>query len=197
MGILFLTAQHLGHLSSGSRIISLAAALMLVLNPLLLTLDIGFQLSFMATLGLIYLQPVFLELLKKIPHNFQIRSSLSATLSAQFFTFPILIYNFGRMPLLSPLANILIVPLLPFITILGFVFSLSGMIFNLLGRLLSFPAWLILTYILKIIDIFFKIPLVSLSFENIHWIFLPVSYLIIGFITWRLQEKQKLKFLKY
>jgi competence protein ComEC len=197
MGILFLTAQHFGRLSTGSRAIVFAATLMLFLNPLLLKLDIGFQLSFLAILGLIYLQPIFLDFFKKIPQFFQLRYTLAATLAAQFFTFPILIYNFGQMSLMSPLVNIFIVPLLPAITILGFIFSFLGIIFQSIGQILSWPAWLLLTYILKIINFSSKIPFSFLTLKNISWIWLLISYLILGLITWRLQERQKLKFLKY
>ncbi|MFQ6050039.1 MAG: ComEC/Rec2 family competence protein, partial [Candidatus Paceibacterales bacterium] len=197
MGVLFLTAQHFGRISSGSRAIVFAAALMLFLNPLLLKLDIGFQLSFLAMMGLIYLQPILLDLFKKIPKIFQFRYTLASTLAAQFFTFPILIYNFGQIPLVGPLANIFIIPLLPIITILGFIFSFLGIIFQPLGQTLSWPAWLLLTYILKIIDFSAKIPFATLTFENAHWVWLLISYLILGFVTWRLQESQKLKFLNY
>jgi len=195
MGILFLTAQHFGRISTGSRAIIFAATLMLFLNPLLLKFDIGFQLSFLAILGLIYLQPIFSDFFKRIPNLLQLRYTLSSTLSAQFFTFPILIYNFGQISLISPLTNIFIIPLLPIITILGFIFSFLGIIFQPLGYFLSWPTWLLLTYILKIIDLSSKIP--YLTFKNVHWIFLLISYLILGFITWKAREKQKLKFLQY
>jgi len=197
MGILFLTAQHFGRISTGSRAIVFAATLMLAINPLLLKLDIGFQLSFLAILGLIYLQPIFLDFFKKIPKFLQLRQTLSSTISAQFLTFPILIYNFGQISLISPFINILIVPLLPTITILGFIFSFIGIIFQPLGWILSFPAWLLLTYLLKIIGFFSKISFAFLTLKNVHWIFLLISYLTLGLLTWRLQESQKLKFLKY
>jgi len=197
MSILFLTAQHFGRISNASRAVVLAASLMLFLNPLLLKLDIGFQLSFLAILGLIYLQPILIELFKKIPNFLQLRYILAATLSAQFFTLPILIYNFGQIPLFSALSNILIIPLLPIITIFGFIFSFLGIIFQPLGQIISLPAWLILSYILITIDFFSKISFVSLTLKNVSWIWLLISYLILGIIIFRLEEKQKLKFLQY
>ena len=195
MGSLFLIAQYFGRISIGARAIVIASVFMLVHNPLLLTLDVGFQLSFLAVLGLIYLLPHFLLWLKRVPDFLTIRYSLAATLAAQVFTLPILIYNFGRIPIISPIINILIVPILPFITILGFLFSLLGVIWLPLGQILSWPAWLLLTYEVKIIDWFSQIFFVSLSVENLHWIWLVISYLILGFIVWRLQKKVKLKFL--
>lgn len=108
MAGIFLLGRYLGRSSLAARAVIFAAAIMLAFNPLLLRLDVGFQLSFLATMGLIHLQPFFSDLLKKIPNTLQLRSTLSATLSAQFFTMPILIYNFGYISLISPLANILL-----------------------------------------------------------------------------------------
>ena len=199
MGGLLLTAQHLGRLSVASRAVIFAATAMLALNPLLLRLDVGFQLSFLAILGIIYLQPFINNWFKKIPNPkiFPLRITLSTTIAAQIFTLPILVYNFGYIPLISPIANILIVPALAPITVSIFIFGLVGMIFWGLGLILSWPIWLFLTYITKIIDFFSKISWASLKLDNIHWIWLIIFYLILGFLTWRLQEKEKLKFLNY
>jgi len=195
MGIMFLTAQYLGRASSASRVIIFSASLMLFFNPLLIT-DIGFQLSFLAVMGLIYLQPFFMRLFKKAPDAFEFRYTLSATLAAQSFVLPILIYNFGQIPLTGPFANILIVPLLSIITILGFIISFLAIFSPLLALILSFPVWLMLSYILKIVDFAFKLPYTSLMIENISWVWVLVFYLILGFSLWRLQEKQRLKFLE-
>ena len=156
MAAIFILAKKLGRLSSASRAVFFAATFMLAVNPLLLRLDIGFQLSFLAILGLIYFQQAIFRFLKKIPDPklFPVRATLASTLAAQIFTFPVLIYNFGYIPVLSPITNILIVPLLAPVTILIFVFGLAAMIFPPLGYLLSWPVWLSLTYIIKIINLF-------------------------------------------
>ena len=197
MGLLFLIAQHFGRLSSASRVIIFAATLMLWQNPLILRWDIGFQLSFLATLGMINLQSILSEKLKKVPDVFQLRNNLSSTLAAQIFVFPILIYNFGQISIISPLTNIFILPLIPIITILGFIFSFIGIFWQSLAQILSWPSWLGISYILKIVDFSSKISWASLTFQNVPWIFLIVSYLILAIIVWRLQKSQKLKFLLY
>lgn len=199
MGILFLAGQHFGRVSSGSRPVFFACGLMLFQNPLLLKYDIGFQLSFLAILGIVYLQSSFSDFLKKIPDFkfFPLKTTLCATLAAQVFTLPVLVYNFEYIPLISPLTNILIVPFLAFFTILFFIFGLTAIFLQPLAFALSLISWFCLTYIILIIDYFSKLPFASLTLKNIHWIFLAIFYLILGFITWRLQEKQKLKFLDY
>mgnify|MGYP001591194350 CR=1 FL=1 len=199
MGSLLMVAQYFGRLSIASRAVVFAAALMLLINPLFLTLDVGFQLSFLAIFGLIYLQPSFFQWLKKIPNSkiFPIRTTLSATLSAQIFTLPILIYNFGYISLISPLANILIVPILAPLTILIFIFGVAGMIFYPLGLILSWIVWLPLTYIVKIVDWSSKISFASLAIKNLHFLWLIVSYLILGYFAFWLKKRESLKFLNY
>jgi len=196
MGGLFLLAQFLGRQNVSSRAVVFAGTVMLAQNPLLLRLDVGFQLSFLAMMGIIYLLPIFQDWLKKIPNLFQFKNILAMTLSAQVFTLPILIYNFGYLSRIAPITNILIVPFLPYVMVLGFIFAMSGVFWQPLGWVLSWPAWLLLTYAIKIIDSFANVSWASLSLE-ISWIWLIISYLILGLITWRLNERRKLKFLNY
>jgi len=186
MGILYLTAQYFGRLSSGERPVVFAATLMLFFNPLLLRYDIGFQLSFLAILGIVYFYQFFFEKLKKFPKT--VREGLSSTFSAQIFTFPILIYNFGQISLISPLSNVLILPILPAITILGFIFSFFGIFFKSVGYLLSFPCWLLLSYLLKVVDLCSKIPYSFLTLK-LNFIFLLISYSILISLALYLNKK--------
>ncbi len=196
MGILFLTAQHLGRTAEGIRPIIFSAALMVMFNPLILKADLGFQLSFLAVLGLVSLQPVFADFLKKVPDTFQLRYTLSASLAAQFFTFPILIYNFGTLSLIGPLVNIFIVPLLPLITILGIGLAAASFISSFLGHALSFPAWFLLTYILKIVDFSSQLPFAGLSVSVFPFYWVLVFYLILFLLVWEWQSARRLKALR-
>jgi competence protein ComEC len=196
MGGLLLLGQKLGRLSVSSRAIIFAAALMLAINPLLLTSDVGFQLSFLAMMGIIYLMPTFKSWFKKIPNLFQFRNILAMTLSAQVFTLPILIYNFGYISLVSPLTNILIVPALPYIMGFGFIFSILGILWQPLGWVLSWPAWFLLTYVVKIVDWFSSFSWASITLE-VSWSWFIIFYLILASIIWKLQKRKKLRFLNY
>ncbi len=191
MAGLFLIAQHFGRFAVAYRAVIIAASLMLLKNPLLLIWDVGFQLSCLAILGLIYLQPFFLNLFKKVPSVFQARNTLAATFSVQVFTLPVLIYNFGRIPILGPLANILIVPFLPLITISGFAFSFLGIFWRTGGQILSWPVWLLLSYLLAVVNEFSRISIVSLIFKNIHWIWLGLYYLLLIYFVWQLEKKSR------
>jgi len=189
MAGLILLAQKIGRMSQSQRGIIFAAVIMLFQNPFLLKDDVGFQLSFLAVLGISYALPIFQNWLKFIPENkyFGIRDILGMTFSAQIFTLPILIYNFGYISLISPLTNILIVPILPFIMISGFIFSFIGIFWQFLGWIFSFPAWFLLTYVIKIIDLLYKIPFASLEIK-IPWFYFMVFYSLLAYFIWKLKK---------
>ena len=175
----------------------MAAGIMLVINPLLLLNDVGFQLSFLATIGIIYLSSFFRRWLKFIPKKFiRLKEIIAMTFAAQIFTLPILIYNFGRMSLVAPLTNILIIPVVYWIMLSGFIFALAGVIWPFLGWILSFPCLFLLTYLAKIVN-FFSHPWAAKTIENVHWFWLIISYLILGFIALQLNKRKRLKFLEY
>lgn len=195
MGGIFLLAQHLGRLNDSARAIVFAAAIMLALNPFLLRFDVGFQLSFAAMMGIIYLLPVFANWFRRLPDARGLKGILVMTLSAYIFTAPILIYNFGQISLVGILANLLIVPLLSPVMAGGFLFALAGIVWQPLGWLLSWPSWLLLSYIIKLVEWFSSTPFAALTFQNVHWVWLFAAYLVISLITWRLRQKLKFRFL--
>ena len=190
MGGLFLLAQHLGRQNISSRAIVFAAAVMLLQNPFLLTLDVGFQLSFLAMIGIIYFLPAFRVWLKFIPIE-SARTVLAMTFSAYLFTLPILIYNFGYVSIVSPLTNVLIVPLLYWIMMFGFLFVILGTVLPVLGWILSFPAWILLTYIVKTVDWFSGLSIAAIAFDDIHWTWILISYLVLGSFAFYLDKKSR------
>lgn len=196
IGSLFLWAQHLGRTGSSGRGLALAAAVMLIHNPLLLKADVGFQLSFLAVIGIVLLSSTFQSWLKKVPRFLNLRNILAMTLSAQVFALPILIFHFKHFSVVTPFTNILIVPLLPYIMGLGFLFALLGLIWGFLGWLISLGVWLLLSFVLTIINFFANLPFAYPALEA-SWIWLVIIYLILVLITWKLKRKKRWKFLDY
>jgi competence protein ComEC len=194
MGGLFLLAQFLGRQGQSWRMIVLAASLMLFCNPLLLKSDIGFQLSFLAVLGIIFFLPIFRFWLRRMPNFLGVREALSLTLAAQVFTLPVLIFNFGYVSLVAPLGNILVVPFLPFIMCLGLAFVLSGSLIGFLAMVFSWPLWLVLTYLLKVTAWLSSYPVL---FFQVSWFWLLAYCLGIIIFLRRFGQKRKLRFLKY
>ena len=195
MGGIFLAGQHFGRVSESSRALVFAASFMLLMNPLLLRLDVGFQLSFLATLGLICLQPFFARLFSKWPDFLQIKYALTATLSAQIFTLPILIMNFGQISLISPLINVMIVPLFSLITILGFLFIVFASVAWPLGQIFSMPLWLLLTYVIKTVDLGAKIPFGNFKIDEFPAFALVFMWTVLIFVIVRFYQKRAMNFL--
>ncbi len=172
-GIAF-SALAFGRESEGGWLLFLAAGAMLLINPLLIV-DVGFQLSVTAMLGMIYVRPVISRILnlesrimggkdeiknKKAKNGFAgnslfrklIGNNLLDTLSAQVGTMPVLYFTFGQVQPLAFLPNLMVVPLVPMLMILGFVILAAGLIWLPFAYPLGWLAWPPLTYFVEVIE---------------------------------------------
>lgn len=144
MGIILLLAKRLGRPADSMVGILLASAVMIGFNPYLLLYDIGFQLSFAAVFGIIYVASFFTPLTKFLGP--EIGPILSATLAAQFLTLPLISFYFGEFSLIAPLANLLILPFIPILMTYSFITILISFFSLWLGKMLAYGAWLVLNY---------------------------------------------------
>jgi competence protein ComEC len=137
MGMLGLLAMRLGRWRDSLRYILIAALAMLVANPYYIY-NVSFQLSFLVTAGLILLVPQLVHAMHRLPSA--ISGALAVTIAAQLFSYPIVIYYFHILHLLSPIANLLLVPLVSVIILpLGMLSLLFGVVHPVLGHLLAWP----------------------------------------------------------
>jgi competence protein ComEC len=195
MGGLFLLSQKVGRKNCSARSIIIACAIMLALNPLLLFYDAGFQLSFLASLGIIYLSPILnRHLTKFLKKKENLKEILATTLAPQIFTLPLLIFNFGSVSLVSPITNILIAPAVYGLMILGFLATFLGMLVGFLGQLISIPLWFFLYYFNLIVELFSQ-KWAIIYVYNVSWPWIAVFYLILFITTRYLVKKQSLAFL--
>ena len=198
MGGILLLGEKIGRLRNSGRIAVFAGAIMLAFNPLLLRYDVGFQLSFLAVLGIIYFKPIFDGLVEKITKQQELKSGIhfaTMTIAAQIGCLPILIYNFGRISFISPFVNVLIVPILAYIMGLGLAFNLSAVIWPFLGKILVWPVYIGLTYIVRLTDWLSKLPFAAREITNVHWAWLIGYYvLLISWLLW--YKKRQIKRLK-
>lgn len=117
--------------------------------------DIGFQLSVLATLGII--------LFGRKQETNVLKNDLRITLAAQVFTIPVILWYFHRISLVSPLSNVLIGFIIAPITALGLATVVAGWLWLPVGQILAWFAWVLLSYILIIVDLTAKIPGASLG----------------------------------
>ncbi len=193
MGTLVLLAVFSGRLNNPRNVIILAAVIMLLINPKLLRYDIGFQLSFLATLGIIYLSANIKKYLLFLPEIFKIRESAAMTLSAQFLTLPIIIYNFERVSLIAPLANILIVPLVPISMGLGGLAGFAGFISGYLSQGIAYMAWMILTYKIIVVEFLASLNFSSYEIYNLSWAWAAAYYVVSFYVIYRIKKTEILK----
>jgi len=166
-------------------LILLVASLMLLLNPYMLKFDVGFELSFLAFAGLVYLSPILtnLKFINILPDL--VRTSLSETLGAQIAVLPILIVVFGRASIISPLTNILVLWLIPTAMFGVFLVGMAGFLSAGFAGIVSWSAWLFLKYIIIVVEFFSKFPWASLEVKLQSWWWLPIFYVLLGLAIYK------------
>ncbi len=184
MSVMILLAVKVGRLSSAGIAIIFAGSLMLLLNPNLLRYDTGFQLSFLAVLGIIYIYPKLDFCFRKYSDYLKIKTMFLITISAQIATLPIIINSFGQFSVFSVFANILVLPFVPIVMIGGIISIMAGFVNLLIGQILAVPIWLILSLQLYIINNFAGLEIGFFSFENVSILFGVVYYGILIFVLY-------------
>jgi len=175
MGALLLYGKYIGRLGRIDRILFFALAMMLLYNPRYLISDIGFQLSFLAIIALIYICPIFKKIsdkmVVKIKNNFwqtkmaAIFEIFNVSVACQIVSAPILALNFGRVSLIAPLANILIIWVFALLMIFVLAALVTAMIYPPLAPLLFLPSYFLLKYIFILTNFLSLIPGAAFSFK--------------------------------
>lgn len=118
MWALVFLAAYLGRGTVALVSLAVAAAVMVGIQPDLLS-DTGFQMSVTGTFAIICLTPLLIRRVQFVP--FPIREALCVTLAAQVGTLPIVAIGFGQISTIGPVANAVVLPLLPVLIAAGFV----------------------------------------------------------------------------
>jgi competence protein ComEC len=140
----------------------LACVVMTMPNPNVLW-DIGFQLSALATAGLFaFARPIEGWLSRHRPFCWSALhwtiEPLTATLAASLLSLPILLFHFGRLSLIAPLANILMLPAVPYAMLFGALALLCGIVSLPFGQLAMLLAWPFLQWVLLVVQVLADVP---------------------------------------
>jgi len=191
MALIAILARFLGRPADALRWLFVAGLLMLLWNPLILFYDPSFQLSFMATLGLILFSPFIYsfisknKFLKLIPEKFALREIVSATIAVQFFVLPLLIRMSGFVSLVSFIINPLVLPLVPWAMAAGALTGALGII-PLVGTIISWPIGILSYFISQIIigatELGASLPLATLQTGTISLWMIALWYVGYGFL---------------
>jgi competence protein ComEC len=154
MGSLALVGFFIRRTPYMTNVLLLALSGMLLVNPLLLRDDVGFQLSFVATAAMLLWATKIEKRCTFIPDAFQIRSSFAASIAAILATLPIMLWHFGTVSIISPLVNLLVLPLVPMLMSLTGIAIAAGFLNPLFGTVVATPAWAVSSVILHVISWF-------------------------------------------
>ena len=181
MALLFLTAELLRRTYDISRSLLLAAALMVFVSPYLLLYDIGFQLSFMATVGLILVAP---KLESLTTYDFGVKEYLVSTIATQIAVLPLLLYYMGQISLVAIVTNLLVLPAVPLAMLLT---AFAGFVSLLIHGLALPAAWVaefLLSYIIKVAQFAAHVPFATVAVPEFPPSLVPLSYLVMSAGLW-------------
>ena len=158
---------------------------MLLINPQLLLYDVGFQLSFMATFGLIMVAPFIEKFLTFMPQLLGMREFLAATLVTQIFVLPLLLYHIGEVSLIAVVANVVVLPMVPVAMLLTFAVGLLGYVSTTLSLLLAYVAHVSLSYIIVMASWLSSVPLATVTVPTFSFAGLIISYVGLALLVWK------------
>lgn len=186
MGCTLALGRVYGRVINPLFVLVFSAIVMIIYNPAYL-FSLSFQLSFLATLGLIIYSGIFAKvfessvgvILNKSLLKTAFFEDLTASLSAQMLVWPLISYRFGTVSIISPLANAFILWTIPISTILGFLLLISCLFFPLLSILLSHLVFLFVDIFEQGVKFFASLPYASVSFSLNNYQFFSY-YIVLG-----------------
>ncbi|MCX6788543.1 MAG: ComEC/Rec2 family competence protein [bacterium] len=190
IGFIILLSSEIGRAYDIRNVILFACLSMVLISPKVLVFDVGFELSFLALLGIIYINPIIMRLvgMTEKDNSFILwKTSLITTASAQITTLPILIANFGIFSPISLLSNVAILELIPITMGLGFMTALTAPISYYISLVFGLLVSAFLKFELFLIYFFAKIS-IPLQFKMSMFMFV-LYYFLIGLGIWRLGKK--------
>ena len=156
MGVIAMVAIQSGRVHSTRNAITLTAFIMILIDPTLLVFDVGFQLSFLALMGLIYIDPI-LRRMFKIERNAKLvwwKKNAIQTASAQIAVAPVALYVFHYLSPVGIISNVLILEFIPLTMGLAFLTAVLGFIFYPLSLVVGWLTSIFLGYEIFIINLF-------------------------------------------
>ncbi|NPA06372.1 MAG: ComEC family competence protein [Chloroflexi bacterium] len=196
MGGLALLAQQVGRRQHGYTTLAFTAALMAAWQPWVLR-DIGFQLSFAATAGLMLfgepLTRLTAQILGRVLPTAWVQAVLPSvseffllTLAAQIMTWPLAAYYFRRVSLISLVANPVILPAQAPLMILGGLAVLVGLAVPSVGQVLAWLAWPWAAYTIRMVELFASFRTTTVALPPIPGVLVVGYYALLGFawLSW-------------
>ncbi len=197
MGCIVLFAKAKGRQANIGLVLMLAAFVMTAINPYTLYYDVSSQLSFLATVGIIYFAPTVAHWFTWLPEKkfgLPWREIAAGTIGTQMFVLPYILYKTGVLSIISPITNIAVLPFMPYLMAFAAVVAIVGIIYLPLAMPFALIVEWIAATILFIIHISTKIPLAAVPLVTPFWAMaLMYIFLLYRFdpFEWRNKKSKK------
>jgi competence protein ComEC len=185
MAALIIFARATGRTADILHLLFVAGFFMVLFNPRILLHDPSFQLSFLATLGLLLLSGKIFAHLAFVPEKFLLREIASATLATQIFVLPLLLYQTGQLSLVALPANLFILSAIPGAMFFGFLTGLASFISAWSASIFGAVTFIFLAYILGAVNFFAHLPFAAVSVPEFPAWALIGAYGILGISIWK------------
>ncbi len=172
------------------RALVVAGLLMVIINPKILVFDISFQLSFLATIAIIYVAPILNNKFTFITEKLKLRDTISSTIGAQILVLPLILYKMGMLSLVALPANILVLSFIPAVMLFGFITGTLGFIWLPLSLPFAWISWIILAYMINVSELFANLPFSSVNVSCFSSGVMVFCYIMIT--VWIIRQNQKL-----
>lgn len=187
MATIMLIGRMTGRKYLAGRALIIAALLMITYDPRIVT-DMSFQLSFIATAGVLFLPTKILKYFSFLPVRFGVREMVVSTVSATISVLPIVLYSTGVLSIVSILVNLLILLFIPYAMLFVFIAGALGLISKAIAIPFGFIAFIILHYILSAINIFGSFRFSSFTIQSFPLIIVILLYA--GILWWVFIKKK-------
>lgn len=170
------------------------ALIMTFLNPFILIYDLGFQLSFLATLGIITFLPIFNQM-AVFDHSPSLiflknfKEAFFTSLAALITVYPWLIFKIGQISTLALLSNTLVVPFVPYVLILALGLIVLNFLY-LSSLVLGWILNLFLTYVLIVLRVFSSFKIFIISFPYSIRAFFLLFYILLIFYYFKYKREK-------
>ncbi len=188
MGVLAILALTVRRKYVVLRALFIVGFFMLLYNPKILLSDISFQLSFVATLGMILGMPIFYRWLYFIPNILKLREIISATIATQVFVAPLLLYYMGQLSVISILANILVLSLVTISMLFVFLTGAFGFINDLLSLPFAYISYGLLHIIISVVQTLASLPYIMVGVSNFNIWSVFIAYILLALFILRFKS---------
>lgn len=190
MALLVLLAHGTGRLYAVTRALLVAGVIMLLHDPRILVFDVSFQLSFLATVGLIYFSSLIEPRVRWITERWWLREIVVATIATQLFVLPFLLYKMGTLSLVSLPVNLLVLVAIPATMLFGFIAGLAGFVWTALAIPFAYGAYALLAYELAVVEWFARLPFAAVAVLNFPAWLAVLWYALYAALLFVLYRKQ-------